>query len=357
MLWRAGGEVPHIAAIMDLFTVALYGALGGHKDKRLMLALIGPPLLMLAALLGHTLWTTMPPPIAAFATLATLGSCATIVMNGFAMHRSDRELHRINAALDAERAALESRVSARTAELSAAMVLAQEANIAKSQFLAVMSHELRTPLNAMIGYAEILEEDLRETPARARPEDAARIARAARTQLGQVEDILDLSQIDAGRMETERAPVDVAALLESIVQAVSGLAAENGDTVCVDVAEGMAPVMTDARRLRQCVLNLAVNACKFTRGGDVRIVARMAGDAHGHWLEIDVADTGCGIAADELSRLFKPFAQVDASATRKVGGAGLGLVITRSLIGLLGGALAVKSTTGAGSTFTLRLPA
>lgn len=352
LLWRTESEIAHIAAIMDLFTAALYGAIGAHKDRQLLLVLMAPPLATLTVLLITFLWSEASPAFATFASVATLGAVATIALNAFALHRSDVQLVAANAALDFERRALDVRVKERTRALSLAMEEAQAANLAKSQFLATMSHELRTPLSAVIGYAEILEDELRANPAGARAEDAAQIARAARDQLAMINDVLDYARIDAGQSELSLADVDLRTLLEGVEANVAPLARANGNTLTVRVAGLADPVRTDAARLRQCVLSLAANACKFTRNGDIRIAAR----ADGAWVEIAVADTGRGIAPEHHATIFQPFVQTDGSAARAHGGVGLGLALTRRQMTLLGGTVSVRSALDAGATFTLRLP-
>ncbi len=356
LLWRTGNEIAHIAAIMDLFSVALYGAIGAQKDRQLLPILLGPPLLTLSVLLIGFSWQHAPWPTATIATLGAIGACVTIVLNALALHRSDRALVTANAALDAERRALDARVRARTAELSQATEAAQAASRAKSAFVATMSHELRTPLNAVIGYAELLEEDLRSNTANARPDDAARIARAAREQLAMINDVLDLSKIDAGQISIHPADTDLRALLDSVVAAIAPLAQANGNTVTLDVDDEVSRLVTDAARLRQCLVHIAGNAAKFTAAGEVRIIARLSGAKRERRLEIRVSDTGCGISPAQQSSLFEPFVQGDSSAGRAFGGAGLGLAITRRLVTLLGGGVALESSSASGSTFLLQLP-
>ncbi|MBL8557294.1 MAG: HAMP domain-containing histidine kinase [Hyphomonadaceae bacterium] len=353
MLWQVGSEVPRIAAIMDLFTIALYGAIGGHRDWRLMLALLAAPLVTLFSILAHLLWTTTAWPVAAMATVATLGACATIVANGFAMHRSERQTRAAVAALDAERAALEIRVRERTVALSAALAQANAANIAKSQFLATMSHELRTPLNAVIGYAELLGDELRAKAPPPGPADADRIAAAAQSLLGLVNDILDYSKLETGAMTLDVTPVDVRSLLESACSEVTERARASGNMISMSVAPDIDRAFTDAERLRQCVTHLVDNACKFTKNGAVRITATTAGDS---MLEITVADTGPGVPPELHARIFEPFVQGDGSATRTHPGVGLGLAMTRKLANLLGGDLVLRRDVSVGAAFTLRIP-
>lgn len=354
MLWRVPDEVARIAALMDLFTIALYGAIGGHKDWRLMLALLAAPLLTLFAILVHLLWTTTAWPIAAMGTIATLGACAAIVANGFAMHRSDREMRNAVAALAAERAALEARVRERTEALTAALAQANAANVAKTQFLAAMSHELRTPLNAVIGYADLLGEELRNTAAQARPEDAERITAAAQSLLTMVNDILDYSRLETGALGIVSTRTDVRALLEGVCADVAALARANGNMISLSASPDVAFLVTDATRLRQCVTQLVSNACKFTSNGAVRISAVGARDGQG--IEITVADTGPGIPPEQHARIFEPFVQADAAATRRHGGMGLGLAMTQKIATLLGGSVVLRRDMGVGAAFTLTVP-
>jgi signal transduction histidine kinase/CheY-like chemotaxis protein len=232
---------------------------------------------------------------------------------------------------------------------------AEQASVAKSHFLATMSHELRTPLNAIIGYSEILEEDLEHDLENARPDDARRIRRAARHLLTLINEVLDLSKIEAGRLELINGPVDVAALLREVEETVRPIGASNGNIVTLDIV-GPVPVLTsDASRLKQCLLNLATNACKFTKDGRVTISAGIENRNGQRMLEVTVADTGIGIKPEDQARLFQPFVQVDGTETRKQDGTGLGLVITRKLAQAMGGDVSMISTPGLGSSFTLSI--
>ncbi|TPW05117.1 MAG: two-component hybrid sensor and regulator [Alphaproteobacteria bacterium] len=239
----------------------------------------------------------------------------------------------------------------------AARELAEEASVAKSQFLTTMSHELRTPLNAIIGYAEIIEEDHEGSEATTSADDARRVRRAARHLLTLINEVLDLSKIEAGRLEIISGPVDVAALLRDVEETVRPIGAGNGNKVVLDIA-GRVPILeTDGARLKQCLINLATNACKFTSDGRVTIRAAIENRAGVRVLEIAVIDTGIGISREDQAKLFQPFVQVDGTETRNQDGTGLGLVITRKLAQAMGGDVSLVSTPGIGSTFTLSLPA
>ncbi len=238
-------------------------------------------------------------------------------------------------------------------ELEAARLAAEGANVAKSQFLATMSHELRTPLNAIIGYGEMLIEGADERGHEQDRADLGRIHGAAHRLLALINDVLDLSKIEAGGMSVAADEVDIAAMVHEAVETVRPAAAANGTTLSVDIGDALGIAQTDGFKLSQCLLNLMSNAAKFTRDGQIKVHARREQG----WLVFDVIDTGIGITAEAQARLFQPFVQADATTTRAYGGTGLGLAITRRLARLLGGDVTVKSALGQGSAFTLRVPA
>jgi signal transduction histidine kinase len=227
---------------------------------------------------------------------------------------------------------------------------AQAASGAKSDFLATMSHELRTPLNAVIGYSEILEEDLVDKGEVASAADAARISRSARSLLGLINEVLDFSKIEAGRMELVTESTNVPEILHAVVETTQHIATANNTVIALEIDADVADVEIDGGRFRQCVLNLVSNACKFTTDGRVTV---SAGRQPNGQLQVRVADSGVGIAAEQVQRLFQPFVQVDGSKTRNHHGTGLGLAITRRLAQLMGGDVTCESVAGVGSTFTL----
>jgi signal transduction histidine kinase len=241
-------------------------------------------------------------------------------------------------------------------ELDAARVSAEGANVAKSQFLATMSHELRTPLNAIIGYGEMLMETADERGDAQERADLGRIHGAAHRLLALINDVLDLSKIEAGGMEVAFETVDVQAMVREAVDTVTPAAVANGSSIVVE-AGPLGVANTDGFKLSQCLLNLMSNAAKFTKDGSIKLHAQRESDADQDWLVFEVIDTGIGISPDAMQRLFQPFVQADASTTRAYGGTGLGLAITRRLARLLGGDVTVKSVVGQGSSFTLRVPA
>jgi signal transduction histidine kinase len=235
-------------------------------------------------------------------------------------------------------------------EAEAERASAVAANKAKSAFLAIMSHELRTPLNAVIGYAEILEEDLQSTNQSQSRADAERIKSAGKHLLGVINQILDLSKIEAGSMETEVIPYSPTAILQEIADTIRPLLEANGNVLAIH-SEPITSALGDPMRLRQCLYNLATNAAKFTSDGVVTLELKQRGD---HLL-FQVKDNGIGMTAEQVSRIFNPFVQADDSTTRKFGGTGLGLAITRKLARLMGGDVKATSEPDVGSMFELTI--
>ena len=227
----------------------------------------------------------------------------------------------------------------------------------KSQFLANMSHELRTPMNAIIGVSEMLLEDAHELDREDEVEPLERILRAARHLLALINDILDLSKIEAGKMELHPEHFAIPPLVEEVAATVRPTAEKNGNAVRVECGADAGAMYADTTRVRQALLNLASNAVKFTEQGEVRITAARQAAAGGDRIVFAVSDTGIGMTPEQMSRLFQDFEQADASTTRRYGGTGLGLAITRRFCRMMGGDVTVQSTPGVGSTFTIELPA
>jgi signal transduction histidine kinase len=232
---------------------------------------------------------------------------------------------------------------------------AEEANRAKSEFLAVMTHELRTPLNAVIGYAEIIQEDLDAEGRKELSDDAGRISASARHLLGLIDQILNLSSMDAGVDGLQPRDVDVRKLIEEAIHAVQDDAREAGNRISMRVAPEAERAYTDGGKLAVCLSALLSNAVKFTSNGLIAVTADYE-YIERETLLISVSDTGIGIAADDMPKLFKAFTQLDGTATREKGGMGLGLSIVQRMATTLGGDVSVTSEAGAGSTFVVRVP-
>jgi signal transduction histidine kinase len=245
----------------------------------------------------------------------------------------------------------------REQEVAAARDEAMRATQAKSQFLASMSHELRTPLNAIIGYSEMLQEEAEDLGQDRFLPDLMKIREAGKHLLSLINDVLDLSKIEAGKMDVVVVEFEVADLLEQVHSVIAPLIAKNANVLKVICAPDLGTMRSDQTKLRQSLLNLLSNAAKFTDGGRITLTARRIADPDGDRVQFVVSDTGIGMTPEQLQGLFQAFSQARSSTSRDYGGTGLGLAITRHFCRMLGGDVAVKSTPGKGSSFTLTLPA
>ena len=226
----------------------------------------------------------------------------------------------------------------------------------KSQFLANMSHELRTPLNAIIGVTEMMREDAQDFQREDAFEPLDRVLGAGRHLLALINDILDLSKIEAGRMELHVETFALAPLIEDVAKTIEPMAAKNGNRLVADCPPDLGTVHADQTRFRQALLNLASNASKFTEQGTVTISAQPQRFEGRDWIRIAVTDSGIGMTEEQMGRLFQEFSQADSATTRRYGGTGLGLAISRRFCQMMGGDITVASELGRGSTFTIRLP-
>ena len=270
---------------------------------------------------------------------------------------------RVHRELDALNHDLERRVDERTREAEnarraalEAKAEAEDASKAKSQFLANMSHELRTPLNAIIGYAELLQDEARDAGQDTMVPDLERVLWSARHLLALIDDILDLSKVEAGRMELEPQVFDGGAFVRDVVDTAAALAQRNGNRIAIRAPENLGLLRNDPTRLRQVLFNLLSNACKFTKDGTVALDVERERPGDDGTLTVRITDTGIGMTAEQVGKLFRAFTQADASTTRRFGGTGLGLVISRTFARMMGGDITVESTPGVGTTFIVVIP-
>jgi signal transduction histidine kinase len=258
---------------------------------------------------------------------------------------------------------LEQKVEERTKELvhmtqeaQEARVAAEEANRIKSQFLSTMSHELRTPLNAIIGYSEMLEEECEEEGHADFVPDLQKIHWAGKHLLGLINDILDLSKIEAGKMELFLEDLDIQGIIRAATSTINPMVEKNNNVLVVQVPDDIGRMSADSTRVRQILFNLLSNACKFTENGTVTLEAAREMADQGDWILFKISDTGIGMSSEQMEKLFQTFTQVH-DTSQKYDGTGLGLSITKHLCQMMGGSIDVKSSSGAGSTFSVYLPA
>jgi GAF domain-containing protein len=225
----------------------------------------------------------------------------------------------------------------------------------KSQFVSSMSHELRTPLNAIIGLTEMMVKNAARFGTEKAQEPLQRVNRAGTHLLGLINQVLDLSKIEAGKLELNPQTVQLAHLINEVIGTAGQLAEQNKNHLVVEIQENLGALTVDPMRLRQILLNLLSNACKFTKQGEVKLQARKVANG-GNWIELAVVDTGIGMTAEQQVKLFEEFSQADAATAQRFGGTGLGLAITRKLARMMGGDVTVTSELGKGSAFTVRLP-
>jgi signal transduction histidine kinase len=230
-----------------------------------------------------------------------------------------------------------------------------EASERKSQFLASMSHELRTPLNAIIGLTEMMVTNAARFGTEKALEPLRRVNAAGSHLLSLINEVLDLSKIEAGKLELNPEPVNLARLIDEVIGTAGQLAEKNQNRLIVEAQENVGALHADSMRLKQILLNLLSNACKFTKEGEVALRVRKVADGR-DWVDLAVADTGIGLTAEQQAKLFQDFTQADSLTARRYGGTGLGLALSRKLARMMGGDVTVASELGKGSVFTVRLP-
>jgi len=243
------------------------------------------------------------------------------------------------------------------AEAQKARAVAEEANSAKSAFLANMSHELRTPMNAIIGYSEMLLEDVQASDQHTLSSDLLKIHSSALHLLSLINEILDLSKIEAGKMELCLEAIHVPSVIHEIANTVQPIVDKNANKLVIQCSEIIPMIKADSIKLRQILLNLLSNAGKFTHGGEINFSVKVENSQETGWVVFKVSDTGIGMSKDQVDKIFEAFTQADNSTTRKYGGTGLGLTITKKFCEMMGGSISVESVPAVGSVFSVRLPA
>jgi signal transduction histidine kinase/CheY-like chemotaxis protein len=289
------------------------------------------------------------------------GDIGTLI-NGFneLLHQietRDEKLHQYSEQMEKAVAARTAELITVNEELKVSKERAEFSNQAKSEFLANMSHELRTPLNAIIGYSELLEEEVEDIGKQDAIPDLRRISAAGKQLLGLINDILDLSKIEAGKTQLYIESFEIRHLIDEVVNTLQPLARQKHNTLAVNCSADLGWMEGDLVKIRQILFNLLSNACKFTERGNIWLEVVRRKEPNGDVILFWVRDTGIGMTPDQLSRLFRPFHQGDSSTARKYGGTGLGLAISYRFCHIMGGDISVESRPGEGSAFTLRLPA
>jgi signal transduction histidine kinase len=284
-----------------------------------------------------------------------LSTTLSAVTNGF--QRSQQEVRQLNNSLQKRIAEKTSQLREANRQLEGALTHAEEASRAKSTFLANMSHELRTPLNAILGYSELLMDEARQGEFHEYIPDMEKIHGAGSHLLNLISEILDLSKIEAGKMDLYLEEFELGTLLSNAESTLRPLVEKNHNVLTINAPQEPGTMHADVTKITQAVFNLLSNACKFTEAGEITLEVCRERNGDREYVLFKVSDTGIGMDDDQLHRIFNEFSQADASTTRKFGGTGLGLAISQHFCRMMGGDIAVSSVLGKGSTFTIRLPA
>ena len=346
VLWGGKGEVPRFATIVTLFSVAIYGVVGGYKSAPVLLALLPPPLISLFAILASFAWTTLELGAAVLTTLATLSACGLVAFTGWALHKSDQGLEKANADL-----------RALTHRLTILADRERGASRAKDAFLANLSHEIRTPLNGIIGLVSTLKTDTLG----ARDQQSVHVIRQSGEMLERlVSDVLDSAAIEAGILQLRPSAFDPSAVAKSAFVLMEAEARAKGLSLTLQVSPDVpALLIGDDVRIQQVILNLLSNAIKFTDSGGVTLDVRadertdVGGTSR---LTICVTDTGRGLDMRSHEKLFERFERGQRFEDKAATGLGLGLAITRTIVGAMGGEIRVSSEAHSGSRFEIVLP-
>ncbi len=347
----------HTAAVADSLERLIAVRVAKHTDTRRFVLLLSAIMAVLVIYVYVGFYLSVRQTVASLREVsgrlvAGDASRQVILANRDELGDVTRAFNDVALALTSTNASLQEEVHQR----KAAEQTAEQANRAKSQFLASMSHELRTPLNAIIGYSEMLQEECEDSQQTAFIPDLQKIHTAGKHLLHLINDILDLSKIEAGKLDLFLETFAIEHLVQEVSHVIEPIAKKNNNTFTINCSPNIGQMHADATRVSQCLYNLLSNASKFAQSGTIALEITSVSQADQEAISFKVSDTGIGMTPEQLKLLFKPFTQADASTTRHFGGTGLGLAITQRFCHMMGGTVSVVSTLGKGSTFTLVIP-